>query len=134
MNLNHMSTLELNNLIDDGVVTIDIISESSRRDYIKNARWQDRQRNNAIMPHAQLNSTQYHVMYQCDRYAVWWHNCHRSMRLDDWNRVVVLWRETPLNTPIYVSYGVSTMHAILVAQVQGMSTVAYPDIVYEASQ
>lgn len=114
-----MSTQEMWSLVDDGALRVaEVNHEINRRHAISNARARAEERARAVAPSKEWQH-RFKTVYEGERCYIHWHKDIRTMRLDDWNRVRVVWW-VKSNADVYVNFGVSTMHAIMVAQFSGM--------------
>lgn len=109
-----------------------VLREIRRRVFIADYRWKQRESFGAKLPHDDsIRDNQFKVIYRREDtnghliYEIAL-NCNIArLALNDWHRVGVKWRGKKGNQAwSYVSYGVTIMHAILVAQMAGMPVVA----------
>lgn len=111
-----------------------VLREIRRRVLIADFRWKAREVSGAKLPSIEsIRNNRFKTIYT--RYDIDGQLLHEialncdiaRLALNDWHRVRIRWQgEKGIQAWGYLSYGVSVMHAVLVAQMAGMPIVAYP--------
>lgn len=113
--------------------TKDALREIRRRVLIADYRWKAREASGARLPATEsVRYSAFETVYApigsgglC-KFLIALNRNRGRLALNDWHRVRITWWEDI--DADYHSYGVSIMHAILVAQMAGMPMVAYPTL------
>lgn len=111
-----------------------VLREIRRRVLINDYRWKMRIASGAKLPHNDsIRNNHFEVIYRREDtngrllYEIALNQDRARMSLNDWHKVRIIWRgEKGIQAWNYISYGVTIMHAILVAQMAGMPIVARP--------